>query len=307
MKETIIAILIPCYNEEKTIAKVINDFRFELPEASIVVCDNNSTDNTYEVSKKNGAIVFKEYNQGKGNAVLRLFKEIKADIYVLVDGDDTYPAENVKAMIDTLSTYNVDMVIGDRLTNGTYKLQNKRKFHNLGNNLIKNLINSFFGANLSDILSGYRVFTKVFVKNYATLAKGFELETDLSVFALNYNLGIKEIPIIYKDRPEGSFSKLNTYKDGLKVLLTFFNLYRFYKPLSFFSYMSLGFLIAAILFGSLPIYEYLQYRYVYRIPTAIFAASLAIVSLLLFICGLILDAIMKIDKKNTQLKIRNMK
>jgi glycosyltransferase involved in cell wall biosynthesis len=307
MKDKKIAILIPCYNEEKTIAKVINDFQIELPNATIFVCDNNSTDNTYEIAKENNAIVIKEYNQGKGNAVLNLFSCVKADIYVLVDGDDTYPADRVNTMLDMLKLYNLDMVIGDRLSNGTYKQQNKRKFHNLGNRLIKNLINSFFKANLNDILSGYRVFSKVFIKNYSTLAEGFELETDLSIFALNYNLNIKEVPINYRDRPEGSFSKLNTFKDGFKVIFTFFNLYRFYKPMSFFCYLSLMFFIAALLIGSLPIYEYITFSFVYRVPLAILAASLVIVSLLLLICGLILDTIMRIDKKGTQNRIRNTK
>lgn len=307
MKDKKIAIIIPCYNEEKTIAKVINDFRTEVPKALIFVCDNNSTDNTFAIANENGAIVIKEYNQGKGNAVLKLFSSVKADIYVLVDGDDTYPAEKVNTMLDMLELYNLDMVIGDRLSNGTYTQQNKRKFHNTGNRLIKNLINSFFGANLNDILSGYRVFSKVFVKNYSTLAEGFELETDLSIFALNYNLNIKEIPINYRDRPDGSFSKLNTFQDGFKVILTFFNLYRFYKPLSFFCYLSLAFFITSLLTGSLPIYEYITFSYVYRVPLAILSASLVIISLLLLICGLILDTIMRIDKKNTKKKIWNTK
>lgn len=307
MRDKKIAIIIPCYNEERTIAKVINDFRIHVPKALIYVCDNNSTDYTFGIANDNGAIVIKEYNQGKGNAVLKLFGTVKADIYVLVDGDDTYPAEKVNTMLDMLELYNLDMVIGDRLSNGTYTQQNKRKFHNTGNRLIKNLINSFFGANLNDILSGYRVFSKVFVKNYSTLAEGFELETDLSIFALNYNLNIKEIPINYRDRPDGSFSKLNTFKDGFKVILTFFNLYRFYKPLSFFFYLSLTIFITSLLIGSLPIYEYITFSFVYRVPLAILSASLVIISLLLLICGLILDTIMRIDKKNTQKKIRNTK
>ena len=306
MKEQIeIAVLIPCYNEEQTIKKVINDFQKELPESSIYVCDNNSNDRTFTIAKEAGATVFKEYKKGKANAVLTCFKNIKADFYLMVDGDDTYPAEYAKQMIEDMKTYNLDMLIGDRISNGTYKEENKRMLHNFGNRLIKELINKIFSAKLEDILSGYRVFSKSFVKNYATLAQGFELETDLSIFALNYNLSIKETPINYRDRPEGSFSKLNTFKDGLKVIKTFFNLYRFYKPLSFFTLLSAIIFLISLVIGSFPIYEYLKFSYIYKVPSAILAISLTIISILIFTCGIVLDTIMKIDKKNTQLKIRN--
>lgn len=302
-----VAVVIPCYNEAITIEKVIKDFQKELPEATIVVCDNNSTDETYNIAKVNGATVLREYKQGKANAVLRIFQEIEADIFVMVDGDDTYPAKHAGEMIEALDIYNLDMVIGDRLSNGGYKKENKRMFHNFGNNLIRKLINRFFKSNLTDILSGYRVFSKRFVKNYATLAEGFELETDLSLFALNYKLGIKEIPIHYQDRPEGSVSKLNTYTDGVRVVMTFFNLYRFYKPLSFFSYLSAITLLISVLLGSMPIYEFFKFGYVYKVPTAILAGLLSVTAFLLFLGGLILDTTIKIDKKNTQLQIRNTK
>lgn len=300
-----IAVLIPCYNEEKTIAKVIKDFKQALPAASIYVADNNSTDKTAAIAKENGAVVFHEYVQGKGNAVLRLFKEVDADIYVMIDGDDTYPAESAQEMINCLLDYNLNMVVGDRLSNGTYKKENKRNFHMFGNNLIKGLINTTFNSNYSDILSGYRVFSKAFVKNYATLAKGFELETDLNIFALNYNVGIKEVPITYQDRPKGSESKLNTYTDGVRIIKTFFNLYRFYKPLAFFSVLSFILFIFALAVGYFPVMEYFKEGFIHKVPSAILATGLIITSLMLFVSGLILDTIMKIDKKNFQLKIRN--
>lgn len=302
-----IALVIPCYNEESTIGKVISDFKKEFPDIDIYICDNNSTDRTSEIATENGGIVINEYRGGKGNAVLRIFKEVDADIYILVDGDDTYPAKNVKQMICELKTYDLDMVVGDRLSNGSYTVQNKRKFHGFGNNLIKSLINNFFGSDLKDILSGYRVFSKSFVKNYATLAQGFELETDMSIFALNYEMRIREIPIFYKERPEGSESKLNTFKDGFRVIRTFFNLYRFYRPFSFFTYLSVIVLIIALILGSFPIHEYIKYDYVFMVPTAILSGFLVIVSLLFFLSGLILDTIIKIDKKNILLNIRNFK
>lgn len=300
-----VAVIIPCYNEEATISKVITDFKQALPQATIYVADNNSNDKTTEVAKENGAIVMHEYVQGKGNAVLRLFKEVDADIYVMIDGDDTYPAANAQEMIDCLLDYNLNMVVGDRLSNGTYEEENKRNFHMFGNNLIKSLINSTFNSQFSDILSGYRVFSKAFVKNYATLAKGFELETDLNIFALNYNVGIKEVPITYKDRPEGSESKLNTYSDGVRIIMTYFNLFRFYRPLAFFSILSLITLFLALFVGFFPVFEYIKEGFVHKVPSAILAMGLVLTSLLLFISGLILDTIMRIDKKNFQLRIRN--
>src|SRR5690606_34722285 len=265
------AVLIPCYNEEKTIEKVIKDFYRVLPEATIYVCDNNSNDKTAELSKKNGAIVLKEPKQGKGYAFLKLLQEVNSDIYLLVDGDDTYPAEYAHKMIEALVDHKLDMVVGDRISNGTYQKENDRAFHSFGNNLVKNLINHLFNSNLNDILSGYRVFSKSFVHNYTTLVKGFELETDLTLFALNYAVGIKEIQVDYKNRPEGSYSKLNTYRDGLKIIILFFNLYRFYKPLAFFGYLSLFLLLLSLFIGAMPIYEYLQYGYVYKVPSAILA------------------------------------
>jgi hypothetical protein len=222
----------------------------------------------------------------------------------MIDGDDTYPASECPAMLEVSQKNELDMLIGDRLSNGTYKSENKRPFHNFGNSLIRNLINWLFKSSLNDILTGYRVFSYRFVQNYATLAKGFELETDLSLFALNYDLKIQEHPIVYKDRPEGSESKLNTFTDGIKVVITFFDLFRFYKPLLFFASISLLILLMGLLLGSFPLYEYLTYEYVYKVPTAILAVSLVILSVVFLICGLILDTIIRADRKQMRLAIR---
>ncbi len=300
-----IAVLIPCLNEELTIGKVVRDFKELLPEAIVYVYDNNSDDQTVVIAQKAGAEVSLEYRRGKANVVLRMFSDISADFYVLVDGDDTYPAEHVVELINVAQGFNSDMVIGDRISNNSYAKQNKRKFHSFGNDLMKKLINIFFRTNLNDILSGYRVFSRRFVKNYASLAKGFELETDLSIFSLHYELAIKEVPVNYRDRPEGSTSKLNTFKDGFKVIITFFNLYRFYKPLSFFTIIASFFLLGGLFLGVFPVIEYLKFNYVHKVPTAILSVSLVVISLLLFSCGLILDTLIKIDKKNTKLKFRN--
>jgi glycosyltransferase involved in cell wall biosynthesis len=299
-----IALLIPCYNEELTIAKVINDFRKELPELKIYVYDNNSSDKTYEIAKNAGAIVDKEYRQGKANVVRSMFEKIHADVYVMVDGDDTYPAKHLKELLAPVIIDGYDLVIGDRLTNGTYSAENKRSFHEFGNNLVKYLINKLFKANLKDIMSGYRVFSRKFVKNYPVLYSGFELETDMTIFSLHNNFLMKEVAIDFQDRPEGSESKLNTFSDGFKVLLTIFNLFRHYKPLLFFGIASLISLLIAIGFGIPVIREYYLYQYVYKIPSAVLASGLVLVSILTFAVGLILDTIIKIDRKSFEIQIK---
>lgn len=293
-----IAILIPCYNEELTIKKVVTDFKMALPEAEIYVYDNNSADNTIAEASSAGAIVRTETEQGKGAVALSMFRDIDADYYLMVDGDDTYPAEAAKDLLACMQSQNVDMVIGDRLSNKTYLAENKRPFHNFGNDLVRKLINKFYKTQLKDILTGYRLFSRRFVKNYSSLITGFELETDLTVYCLNYGFKIREVQIDYRDRPEGSVSKLNTYRDGYRVLKLFFNLYRLYKPLSFFGLVASAFLIVGLLLGLFPIIEFIKYEYVYRVPTAIAAVSMIIISVLLFTCGLILDNISKFDKKN---------
>lgn len=292
------AVLIPCYNEGLTIRKVVSDFKKVLPEADIYVYDNNSTDNTVDEALAAGAIVRTETEQGKGVVVLSMFRDVEADYYLLVDGDDTYPAEAANELMECMQKYHADMVVGDRLSNKTYLAENKRPFHNFGNDLVRKLINRFFHSELHDILSGYRLFSRKFVKNYSSLITGFELETDLVIYSLNYGFRIKEVEIDYRDRPEGSVSKLNTFKDGYRVLKLFFDLYRLYKPLSFFGLISAVFFFLGLVLGMFPIIDYIEYQYVYRVPTAIAAVAMTIISILLFTCGLILDNISKFDKKN---------
>ncbi len=300
-----IAILVPCYNEALTIKQVISDFREQVPEASIYVYDNNSTDDTYQIAIENGAIVKKEFQQGKANVVRSMFWQIDADVYIMVDGDNTYPANEVKKLLNIFFERNCDMVVGDRLSNGTYRKENKRNFHGFGNNLVKSLINFIFKSELNDIMSGYRVFSKRFVKSYPVLCKGFEIETEMTIFALNNYLSIAEVPIDFKDRPEGSFSKLNTLSDGRKVLLTILNLFRHYKPLQFFGVIALVFFLLSIISGLPAIIEYFKYNYVYRVPLAILASGLMLLSFLTFSIGLILDTISINDKKQMQQKLND--
>ena len=298
-----IAVLIPCYNEEITIAKVINDFKKELPDAKIYVYDNNSTDNTYEIAKQNGAIVKKEYRQGKGNVIRSMFRDIDADIYVMVDGDDTYPAEFVHSLIEPIKNKEADMVIGDRLSNGSYETQNKRLFHNFGNNLVKNLINKLFNSSLNDILTGYRAFNKKFVKNFPILSEGFEIETEMSLHALDKKFLIKEISIDYRDRPEGSYSKLNTISDGIRVLKTIFWLFKDYKPLIFFSLMGSLFFLLSLIVGIPVILEFINTSYITKIPSAILAVGLMLISILSFFSGIILDTIVTQHRREYELNL----
>lgn len=307
MQSPKIAVLVPCYNEALTIGKVVSDFKTFLPNAEIYVYDNNSKDGTAAIAKEAGAIVQYEKKQGKANVVFKMFREIEADIYIMIDGDDTYPVDCVQEMLNQFTENNCDMLVGDRLSNNSYKNQNKRAFHNFGNNLVRGLINVFFGSQLKDILSGYRIFSKKFVKNYASTIKGFELETDLSIYSLNYELAIEEYSIDYRDRPEGSVSKLNTFTDGFKVIKLFFNLVRLYKPLLFFGAVSAILFVIGLLFMVVPIKEYFEYKYVYKVPTLIFSIMLIIVSLLSVMTGLILDNISIIDKKNFKVRFNSTK
>ncbi|MDH6251939.1 glycosyltransferase involved in cell wall biosynthesis [Chryseobacterium sp. H1D6B] len=302
-----IAVLIPCYNEALTIRKVVEDFKVSLPNAEIFVYDNNSTDGTIAIAKEAGAVVHREKKQGKANVVFKMFREIDADLYIMIDGDDTYPVDCINEMVNKFVENNCDMLVGDRLSNQSYKNENKRAFHNFGNSLVRNLINVFFGSELKDILSGYRIFSRKFVKNYSSSIKGFELETDLSIYALHYGLNIEEYSIQYRDRPEGSVSKLNTFTDGFKVIKLFFNLVRLYKPLLFFGSVSLILFILGLLFMIIPVKEYFEYSYVYKVPTLIFSIMLIIVALLSFATGLILDNISIIEGKNFKVRYNNTK
>ncbi|MEW4372621.1 glycosyltransferase family 2 protein [Paenibacillus kandeliae] len=301
-----IAVLIPCYNEQQTIAKVIADFKKELPEAQIYVYDNNSSDNTTQVALENGAIVRKEYRQGKGNVVRSMFMNIDADYYIMVDGDDTYPAEFVHNILEPLKNGTADMVIGDRLSNGTYASENKRKFHNLGNNMVKGLINSLYKSNINDIMTGYRGFNRFFVKSFPVMSPGFQIETELSIHSLDKRFLIREIPIDYRDRPEGSESKLNTISDGIKVMKTIFTLFKDYKPLIFFSLWALLFLILGLASGLPVIFEFVETQYITKIPSAILAVGLIIVAMLCFACGLILDTVVSNWRKEYELELHRV-
>lgn len=287
-----IAVLIPCYNESKTIAKVVKDYKEALPEADIYVYDNNSVDETDKIAKEAGAIVRYERRQGKGNVIRSMFHQIDADCYLMIDGDDTYPAENARQMCAEVLSGEADMVIGDRLSS-TYFEENKRPFHNIGNVTVRYLINKLFHSNVRDIMTGYRAFSRDFVKMFPVLSKGFEIETEMTIHALDKNMLLKEIPVTYSDRPAGSVSKLNTYSDGMKVIFTIFRLFRDYKPLLFFSCISVVLLaVAAILF--VPVfYEYLQTGLVPRYPTLIVSCFIVLLAMLLWSCGLILEVLVK--------------
>jgi glycosyltransferase involved in cell wall biosynthesis len=291
-----IAVLIPCYNEAITIGKVVQDVKKELPQAIVYVYDNNSSDNTAEIAAAMGAVVVKEPRQGKGNVVRAMFKNIDADVYVLIDGDDTYPFSCVHDLMKPVIQNQADIVIGERMSNGTYSNENTRAFHGFGNNLVKKLINFLFRSKLSDIMSGYRVFNRYYVKTFPVLSKGFEIETEMTIYALHNNYRILEVPIEYRDRPTGSVSKLNTYKDGFKVLKIVFWLFKDYKPLLFFGVCSLLFAFTGVVIGIPPVIEFIEVGYVYKVPSAILAAAIEIIAMLLFACGLILDTTVKHQK-----------
>ena len=302
-----IAVLIPCYNEELTVEKVIKDFRRELPDADIYVYDNNSKDKTADIAVKNGAILRHEYKQGKGNVVRSMFYDIDADLYIMVDGDDTYPAEFVHELIKPVEEGKADMCIGDRLSNGTYQKENKRPFHEFGNNLVKKSINVLFKTDLKDIMTGYRVFNKKFVKNMPVMTNKFEIETEMSLYALDKGFVIKEIPILYRDRPEGSVSKLNTVSDGLKVLKTIFKMYKDYKPLRFFSYIAIILFLIGLIVGLPVIIEFFKTKYITKVPSAILATGLVTLSVIIAQCGVILDTVVRLNRENYQLSLLKYK
>ncbi|MEQ6140734.1 glycosyltransferase family 2 protein [Bifidobacterium longum] len=290
-----VAVLLPCYNEEVTIGKVVRDFKTSLPDATIYVYDNNSTDRTAEIATAEGAIVRKEPRQGKGNVIRAMFEDIDADVYVMADGDDTYPADAAPAMVaKVLEGY--DMVIGDRLSS-TYFQENKRPFHNFGNRLVRGSINGLFNAHVTDIMTGYRAFNFTFVKTYPVLSRGFEVETEMTIHSLNNNLRLYEMPIQYRDRPEGSVSKLDTVGDGIKVMSTIFRMIREYKPLPFFGGLGLIIGIVGIVLCGTVTFEFAKTGVVTHFPTLIGAVMLVIAGLLLIIAGIILDVMAKNDRK----------
>ncbi len=298
-----IAVLIPCYNEELTIHKVVTDFKKELPDSTIYVYDNNSTDETFNIAKRAGAIVRREFRQGKGNVIRSMFRDIYADVYIMIDGDDTYPANFVHHLIDPILNNEADMVVGDRHSNGTYSNENKRLLHNFGNNLVKNLINRMFKADLKDIMSGYRVFNKNFVKNIPINSDGFEVETEMTLHALDKKFLIKEIPIEYRDRPDGSISKLNTYSDGAKVLKTILWVFKDYRPLAFFAILSLILFIPGLVLGLVVLVEFIDTSFVSRLPSAVLSVGLVVVSTLSLFVGFILDTVVKQHREDYLLNL----
>ena len=301
-----IAVLIPCYNEAKTIEKVIKDYKEVLPNADIYVYDNNSTDKTDEIAKKAGAIVRYEYRQGKGNVIRSMFREIDADCYLMIDGDDTYPKENAKVLCDLVLEGKADMVIGDRLSS-TYFTENKRPFHNFGNKIVRFLINKIFKNEIKDIMTGYRAFSYEFVKGFPVLSKGFEIETEMTIHAVDKNFKLVEIPVTYRDRPEGSVSKLNTYKDGIKVLKTIGTLFKEYRPALFFNIISLIFFITSIILGIPPFVEYFKFGLVMKFPRLIVSGIFLVISILLFITGVILQVLAKKHKQLYELYLNQLK
>ena len=297
-----IAVLIPCYNEALTIEKVVNDWKAALPEAVIYVYNNNSKDDTAEIARRAGAVVRNEYKQGKGNVIRRMFREIDAECYVMVDGDDTYPADCAREMVDKILNRKVDMVIGDRLSS-TYFSENKRPFHNLGNTIVRGSINLLFKSDIKDIMTGCRAFSYQFVKSFPVLSKGFEIETEMSIYAIDRNMFLENVVIPYRDRPEGSESKLNTYSDGFKVLMTIAKLFRVYKPLAFFGSIALILLLLASGFFIPVLLEYVKTGLVPKLPTLIVCGFAVIASIQSFFTGLLLESIRHKNKQDFEMDL----
>ena len=297
-----IAVLIPCYNEEKTIGKVIDDLKAVLPNAVIYVYDNNSTDKTAAIAQEHGAVLRQEYQQGKGNVIRRMFREIDALAYLLVDGDDTYPAESAVEMVKLVLEKNIDMVIGDRLSS-TYYSENKRPFHNFGNSFVRRSINTLFHSDVKDIMTGYRAFSYLFVKSFPVLSKGFEIETEMTIHCLDKNMSMANVVIEYRDRPDGSVSKLNTVSDGLKVIRIILSLYKNYRPLAFFGFFAAVLALISVI-GMIPILiEYLETGLVPRFPTLITCGFIMVAALLSFFGGLQLQTIRQQNKQDFEYRL----
>lgn len=300
-----IAVLIPCYNEAKTVEKVVKDFKEVLPEAVIYVYDNNSTDDTALLAEKAGAVVRHEYQQGKGNVIRRMFRDIDADCYIMTDGDDTYPAEFAREMADLVLQKNVDMVVGDRLSS-TYFTENKRPFHNFGNSLVRKAINLMFRTQIKDIMTGYRAFSYQFVKSFPVLSRGFEIETEMSIHAVDKNMLLDNVIIEYRDRPEGSESKLNTYSDGLKVIRTIIRLFRNYKPMAFFGGMAAVLVLLAAVFFIPVFVEYIQTGQVPNFPTLIVCGFAALAAIQAFFSGLILQNVVQKNRQDFEMELHRI-
>lgn len=296
-----VAVLIPCYNEAVTIGKVVDDFKRVLPDADIYVYDNNSKDDTAAIAEDHGAIVRTEPRQGKGNVVRQMFREIDADYYIMVDGDDTYPAEAAPRLLEPLMNDTADMTVGDRLSNGTYGEENDRAFHGFGNNLVRWLIKVIYGYAFDDVMTGYRAFNRIFVKTMPVLSEGFQIETELSIHAVDKRFRTTDVPIDYRDRPEGSYSKLSTFGDGAKVLRAIASLFKDHKPMAFFGWLALILIVLGLIAGIPVIAEYFQTGLVPRFPTAILAIALVICGALSFTAGIILDTVAKTGRKQWEL------
>lgn len=297
-----IAVLIPCYNEEQTIAKVVSDVREALPEAVTYVYDNNSTDRTVELAVSEGAVIRYEHKQGKGNVIRRMFREIDAECYLMIDGDDTYPLNCARDMVDKVLRHNADMVVGDRLSS-TYFTENKRPFHNFGNSLMRTGINGLFHTDIKDIMTGYRAFSYEFVKTFPIFSKGFEIETEMTIHAVNYNMQVENVVVEYRDRPEGSVSKLNTYSDGMRVIHKMLQLYRNYKPLRFFGAICFLLVLAALLLMLPILSEYFRTGLVPRFPTLIVCGFMVLAGIQSFFAGMILEVMTAKDRRDFEYRL----
>ncbi len=298
-----VAVLIPCYNEAVTIGKVVDDFRRVMPDADIYVYDNNSKDETSKIAAEHGAIVRFEGRQGKGNVVRSMFRDIDADYYIMVDGDDTYPAEAAPALIEPLRAGRADMTVGDRLSNGSYGEENDRAFHGFGNDLVRWLIKRIYGFAFEDVMTGYRAFNRAFVKTMPVLSEGFQIETEISIHAVDKRWRIEDVPIDYRDRPEGSYSKLSTFGDGAKVLKAITSLFKDYRPLAFFGWLALVLLVLAVIAGVPVLAEYAATGLVPRIPTMLGSMALAGCAALSFVTGLILDTVAKSHRRQWEIDV----
>ncbi len=298
-----VAVIIPCYNEAITIAKVVDDFRRTLPGASVYVYDNNSSDGTGAIAREHGAIVRNEQRQGKGNVVRQMMRDIDADYYLMVDGDDTYPAEAAPDLLAPLMNDTADMTVGDRLSNGSYGSENDRAFHGFGNNLVRWLIKLIYGFEFNDVMTGYRAYNKIFAKTMPVTSPGFEIETELSIHAVDKGWRIAQVPVDYRDRPEGSESKLNTFSDGMKVLMMILSLFKDYKPLALFGWLFLVFFAIGLICGVPLITEFTTTGLVPRIPTAILTIAFMMLAALSLTCGFILDTVVKGNRKDYELRV----
>ena len=296
------AVLIPCYNEAVTIKKVINDFQKVLPEATVYVYDNNSSDDTAKIAEAEGAVVRHEYQQGKGNVIRRMFRDIDAECYIMTDGDDTYPAEFAREMCDKVLERNVDMVVGDRLSS-TYFEENKRPFHNFGNSIVRASINTIFKSDIKDIMTGYRAFSYNFVKTFPVLSKGFEIETEMTIHTVDKNMFCENVIIDYRDRPEGSESKLNTYSDGFKVLLTIARLFKNYKPFAFFSIIALLLFVLSVGFFIPVLITFFKTGMVDKIPTVIVCGITMLAAIVSFFSGLVLDTMKQKNRQDFEMEL----